>query len=163
MSVALYLRRFKADDLPTSAEAAIEALPDACPPDRRRAEEESRVLMNLGEQWNLVLAALAGADDSPDTLGYQAVLGGDLLGETGTEIVTYLSVEGVQRTAASMSSAEGGGQAWVARHLDAVVEAFGADVDADFQRWLATRVDDLVEFYTAAAAAGDVVAKMVCS
>ncbi len=48
MSVALYLRRFKADDLPTSAEAAIEALPDACPPDRRRAEEESRVLMNLG-------------------------------------------------------------------------------------------------------------------
>ncbi|MFD6154094.1 DUF1877 family protein [Streptomyces sp. NPDC060243] len=163
MAVALYLRRFKADDLPTSAEAAIEALPDACPPDRRRAEEESRVLMNLGEQWNLVLAALAGADDSPDTLGYQAALGGDLLGETGTEIVTYVSVDGVRRIAASMSSTEGGGQAWVARHLDAVVEAFGADVDADFQQWLATRVDDLAEFYAAAAAEGDVVVKMMCS
>ncbi len=77
--------------------------------------------------------------------------------------MTYVSVEGVRRIAASMSSTEGGGQAWVARHLDAVVEAFGADVDADFQQWLATRVDDLAEFYAAAAVEGDVVVKMMCS
>lgn len=163
MSVSLCLRRFRPDELPTSAEAAVETVSDTLLPARRRIEEESGLLVDLGEQWGVVQAALAGPDASPRALGYQAVLGGDLFGRTHTEVVVFLGADEVRQIAAAMSSAEGGGQAWVARHLDAVEDAFGADVDDDFQRWLASRVDNLTKFYVAAAAWGDVVVKVAYS
>nr|WP_272926202.1 DUF1877 family protein [Streptomyces sp. SID8379] len=122
-------------------------------------------MVSLGEEWVVVLAALAGDDTSTATVGHRAVLGGEFLGRTETEVAVLLTPDAVRRVAAELASDSvgGDGEARVLRHLDAVEAAHGATAGDGLRRRVAAQVEALAGFYAVAAAQGDVVVKVAYS
>lgn len=154
--VTFRLLRISPESLPADAEEANAIERRYTAKEVYEAYVDRGLLFDFREQWVGPHTALVGSTDDPASPAYQPVLGGAFLGRTGTEVVVLVTADKVAAVADYLRELDI--PAVVAANLTAV-EQVTYVVPGEIESVL----EELREFYAAAAAAGDAVLKVALS
>ncbi|MEU4494410.1 DUF1877 family protein [Streptomyces sp. NPDC023998] len=162
MSLVIRLQRFRSDELDHgSVESLLAAVPLRSDESEFTAALAAGTLFDLGDEWEVLHAALTGGSNDACDAGFKPVLGGGMLGRTATEVLVALAPNEVSDVARHLRGVDPLRQ--VSDHLMAIEAAHGGEIGDKFACHLADVLQGLSCFYAKAASDGDAVVKVVYS
>ena len=162
MSVIIRLCRFAPEELDrTGVQDLLAAVPLVSDETSFASALAAGTLFDLGNEWEVVHAALTGGSPDSRGAGYQPVLGGGMLGRTETEVLVSLAPTDVDDVAHYLSGLDP--QRQVSGNLTAMEAAHGGEISDRFAHHVVNVLQSLSTFYVRAASDGDAVVKLVYS
>ncbi|MFF5082764.1 DUF1877 family protein [Actinoplanes sp. NPDC000266] len=155
MAIAVLMRRVSPEDVargPEHLESGFGAATDN--------EAEAGLLCRLGREWAFVDLALTGDRHTSGALAGLVVLGGDPLARVGPadqDMIIVLDVEKTAVAAAYLGDIDP--EALIEQHRPQLTERAGGALPDALLAGIRQHLEDLQGFYTAAAKAGQAVAK----
>ncbi|XVV14948.1 DUF1877 family protein [Actinoplanes sp. CA-131856] len=160
MAIAVLMRRVSPEDVARGLEHLESGFGATMDDDVFDAEAGAGLLCSLGRDWVFVDLALTGDRHTSGGLADLVVLGGDPLGQAGPtdrDMIIVLDVEKTAVAAAYLRDIDP--DALIERHRPQLAERAAGTVSDAFLADIRQYLENLRGFYTAAAKAGQAVAK----
>ncbi|MEU8820015.1 DUF1877 family protein [Actinoplanes sp. NPDC048796] len=160
MAIAVLMRRVSPEDVARGLEHLESGFGATMDDDVFAAEAAAGLLCSLGRDWAFVDLALTGDRHTSGTLADLVVLGGDPLGQAGPadrDMIILLDVEKTAVAAAYLGDIDP--DALLEQRRPQLSERVGGVLSDEFLAGVRQHLENLRAFYTAAAKAGQAVAK----